>query len=132
MKHKALTSTLGHNATNVLTRIKLATDPEPKLTAGPDNLLSNDWVEWHMRQTGVPRKIALNRGYAMIDFDGDRCYMKAPLFTVDEGLRILGFNVIEDYFFTTKDVFSRLVKVRPRLYRKHTERLSMYPEYPRD
>lgn len=64
---KALTRTLGPNARLVLNRINLALDLEPKLTGGFDNLLSEKWVKWHIRQTGVPRVVALNRGFAKLE-----------------------------------------------------------------
>lgn len=106
-------SSLGSNATRVLGRIKLALDPEPKLTGdnGLGSLLSNAWVEWHMRQTGVPRKIAINRGYTLLDFEGDTL-ASAVTFQVDEGLKVLGVNVLEDYFFHSKRNFKEALTLR--------------------
>lgn len=110
---KATSATLGSNATKVLTLIKLTIDPEPKLrgNSGLGDLLSNDWVEWHMRQTGVPRKIAINRGYNLLDFDGDHGPSVAT-FKIDEGLAVLGVNVLEDYFFHSKRVLKEANTVR--------------------
>lgn len=91
---KPTSSVLGPNATSVLNRIKLALDLEPKLTGGFDNLLSNDWVLWHMRQTGVPRAVALNRGFAKLEdkqFGINRNY--SPLGkNEDPVLKILGVS----------------------------------------
>jgi len=97
-KLKPISNTLGSNATRVLGHIKLTLDPEPKLAAGPDNILSNAWVEWHIRQTGVPRKIAINRGYNLLDHEGDTLPSSKP-FEVDEGLAILGTHRMADYFY---------------------------------
>lgn len=86
-----MSSVLGPNAKLVLDRIKLALDVEPVLTAGQDNLLSNDWVKWHIRQTGVAQTIALNRGSAKLEgrlFNSDRYPTQGVV--EDEVLAILG------------------------------------------
>jgi len=90
---KPISNVLGPNAARVLKHIELALDVEPKLTAGQDNLLSNDWVLWHIRQTGVPRVIALNRGFAKLEgqqFNSDRYPTQG--FVEDEVLKILGVS----------------------------------------
>jgi hypothetical protein len=107
---KATSMTLGANATKVLTRIKLAIDPEPKL-GDANGHLSNAWVEWHMRQTGAPRMVAINRGYNLLDFEGDTI-SSATTFKIDEALAILGVNVLEDYFFHSKRMLKEANTVR--------------------
>lgn len=91
---KPISNVLGPNATLVLNRIKLALDLEPKLTSGFDNLLSNDWVLWHMRQTGAPRVVALNRGFAKLEDKQFSINRKSPPFgkSEDPVLKILGVS----------------------------------------
>lgn len=95
-------SKLGINMVKTMGRIKHSMDLEPKLSKGPDNLLSNDWVEWHIRQTGVPRKIAINRGYHLLDSKGKDAVYDG--IRIDEGLAVLGINRLADYFFHTRSL----------------------------
>lgn len=99
-------STLGTNMVKTMERIKRSHDPEPKLSAGPDNLLSNAWVEWHIRQTGVPRKIAINRGYHLLDNKDSSDHSSG--IRIDEGLAVLGVNRMADYFFTTRNALRHI------------------------
>jgi len=99
-------NTLGINMVRTMARLKQSADMEPPLTKHGSRILSNDWVEWHQRQTGVQRVIAINRGYHLLDnkdpgnpFNGIR---------IDEGLAVLGVNRMADYFFNSRNALRHI------------------------
>ena len=101
-------NTLGPNATRVLHQIKLAIEAEPPLSVGDADFPAETWVQWFMRQNNCARVIALNRAYAKLE---NRVFHRGIPTTggvsLDLGLRVLGVNRLEDYFYTTRASLER-------------------------
>lgn len=113
---------MGSNMIKVFGRLVKQLDQEPKLANEAGTHPSKDWVDWYMRQTGCAYRIAVDKAYAMLDFEGDRGpsinLLTLQPFEVDEGLKVLGINRMADYFATTGAVLNKLVKTKscfPRL-----------------
>lgn len=91
---------MGSNMVKVFGRLKKQLDHEPVLESEIGGYPSEAWVQWYMRQNGVPRPIAVDEGYKRADHAKQiRLYGSLLKFPEnDQGLKVLGITRIQDYY----------------------------------